>query len=395
MYQTGYLIGRPSPLAIACRPSDLRIASFSDVHLGHPTTPTRLILDNLYKAFPDNAKTGELDLILLGGDLFDSELHYGDVFIQDIEKWMYYMLCLCFRRKIVLRVLEGTFSHDRAQGANFEKIHEIAKLNGIEADFRYVKNIEVERIEALGISMLYVPDFTTAEVDRIWKEVQDVLAKAGLEKVDYANIHGAFSYQLPEISGVQAACHSMERYLSVVHNYIFTGHIHLSSVYDRILCNGSFDRLAHGEEEPKGHWEALIRRNGEDDFTFVENSGAKLYKSLDVTGLSLEEGLKTIEAFAGSLPKGSAIRLVAEKGDPILHSIARLRKEWPDLQWTSKSVEVKDVQKNLLVDQRANFTEIQITRDNVSDLLMARVKRRTDNPVIHNRCNDYLREYVS
>jgi hypothetical protein len=382
-----YQIGRPSALAIAMRQRDLKIASFSDVHLGHASTPTRLILDNLYKAFPDNAKTGELDLILLGGDLFDSELQYSDPDIVEIEKWMYYMLGLCARRHIVLRILEGTFSHDRAQGLNFEKI---ARMCGLEVDFRYVKSIEVEQIESLGISMLYVPDFTTAEVDRLWKEVQQALASAGVDQVDYCNLHGAFTYQLPPISKVQAACHSMERYLSIVRNYIFTGHIHLSSVWDRILCNGSFDRLSHGEEEAKGHWEALIRQNGEDDFTFVVNEGAKIYKSLDCTHLTLEDSLALIDKTVKTLRPDSAIRLVAERGDPILHALARVRKDYYQFQWTTKSVEVKDVQKNLLVDLRGEFKEIDITPDNVFDLMMERIQRRAPADPVYHRAADLL-----
>lgn len=385
---------RPLASAIAKRVRDLRIASFSDVHLGHPSTPTSLIIDNLYKAFPDNSKTGELDLILLGGDLFDSELHYSDADIPLMEMWMFHFISMCARRNIVLRILEGTFSHDRGQGFHFDKIDRLLKMNGVHADFRYVKSIEVEKIESLGITMLYVPDYTTVEMDRIWKEVQGAMQTAGVTSVDYANIHGAFTYQMPPIARVQAACHSMERYLSIVDNYIFTGHIHLSSIYERILCNGSFDRLAHGEEEPKGHWEALIRKKGEDDFTFVENTRAKLYKSVNVGGMELEPALQAVDECAKGLPPGSAIRLVAEKGEPILHAINRLRRQYPMLQWTSKSVDVKDVQKNLLVDLRGSFQEVQITSENITELLMPRVMRRTDNPAVQERCSQFLGELV-
>jgi len=385
-------IGRPSAESVARRTRDLKVASFSDVHLGHPTTSSRLILENLYKAFPDNAKTGELDLILLGGDLFDGSLNYSDVDIGEIERWMYYMLNLCHRRKIVLRCLEGTFSHDRGQGVNFTKV---AAMCGFEVDFRYVKNIEVETIQTLGITMLYVPDFTTAEVDRIWKEVQQALARTGVEAVDYCNLHGAFSYQLPPIAKVQSACHSMERFLSIVRNYIWTGHIHLSSVYDRILCNGSFDRLNHGEEAPKGHWEALIRQNGDDDFVFVVNEGAKLYKSLDCTHLSLEDALALIDATVATLRSDSAIRIVAERGDPILHALARVRKEHPQFQWTTKSVEVKDIQKHLLVDLRGEFAEVEITPITVVPLLLERLQRRHPTDAVYRRATEILTELVN
>jgi hypothetical protein len=384
------LVHRPLASAIAKRVRDLRLASFSDVHLGHSSTPTSLIIANLYKAFPDNSETGELDLILLGGDLFDSELHYSDPEIREIEMWMFHFISMCARRKIVLRILEGTFSHDRGQGFHFDKIDKLLKLAGVQADFRYVKTIEVEKIESLGISILYVPDYTTVEMDRLWKEVQEALQKAGVTSVDYANIHGAFTYQMPPIARVQAACHSMERYLSIVDNYIFTGHIHLSSIYERILSNGSFDRLAHGEEEAKGHWRAHVRKNGEDDFIFQENLSAKLYKSVAVQGLDIDTAMATVNAAADVLPSGSAIRIVADKGEPILHAIGKLRREYPMLQWSSKSVEVKDIQKNLLQDLRGEFKETPITSENIKELLMPRILNRTDDQTVIDRCHHFL-----
>lgn len=384
------LASRPLASAIAKRIRDLRLASFSDVHLGHASTPTSLIIDNLYKAFPDNSETGELDLILLGGDLFESELHYSDPDIQLIEMWMFHFVSMCARRNIVFRILEGTFSHDRGQGFNFDKIDKLLKLAGVNADFRYVRSIEVEKIESLGISILYVPDYTTVEMDRLWKEVQEALQKAGVTSVDYANIHGAFTYQMPPIARVQAACHSMERYLSIVDNYIFTGHIHLSSVYERILSNGSFDRLSHGEEEPKGHWRAHIRKSGKDDFVFQENPGAKLYKSVAVSGLDVDDAMGRVNALADTLPDGSAIRIVADKGEPILHAIGKLRRQYPLLQWSSKAVDVKDVQKSLLVDTRGDFKETPITSENIKELLMPRIYKRTDDQAVIDRCHHYL-----
>ena len=43
--------------------SDLRIAEFGDVHLGHPNTRTSHILTALRLAFPDTPATADLDLI--------------------------------------------------------------------------------------------------------------------------------------------------------------------------------------------------------------------------------------------------------------------------------------------------------------------------------------------
>jgi hypothetical protein len=380
--------GRPSVEAIGRRARDYRIASLSDIHLGHSSTPTPLILANLYAAFPDTPETGELDLILLGGDLFDGMLYYDDELIVEVEKWMWYMLWLCDKWDIALRVLEGTFSHDRGQGVHFEKCHRQGPFN---TDFRYVRNIEVEIHKRLGLSILYVPDYTTTEMDRLWKESQEALQRVGLTSVDYANIHGAFTYQMPPISKVQASCHAMDRYLSIVDQYIFTGHIHLSSVYDRIYCNGSFDRLAHGEEEPKGHWRLHARKNGEDDFIFAVNEGAKVYKTIDLHGVSAEEAGQTVRSIVKVLPKQSAVRIMAERGHSFLQGMGALRKDYPDIEWSAKVESVKDVQKSLLVDHRSDFVEVAITPDSIVGLLTPKIIERTrDRPELTNRCFELL-----
>src|ERR1700744_5997385 len=84
---------RPSPAAVAKRIRDLRIASFSDVHLGHPQTPTHLIVKNLRQyVFPNNDETAKLDLIIIGGDLFDEGLMYNDPDVPEIEGVMLSLL---------------------------------------------------------------------------------------------------------------------------------------------------------------------------------------------------------------------------------------------------------------------------------------------------------------
>lgn len=385
-------VQKPDAKAIANRYRDLRIASFSDVHLGHPQTPTELIIKNLRKAFPDNAETAELDLILLGGDLFDDALHYNDSdLIRQIEGWMYSFLYLCAKHHIVLRVLEGTKSHDRGQSSHFLKIKE---AHNLDVDLRYITEVSVEKHPQLQTSILYVPDFSLPEVDSIWMQVLNALMEAGLDRVGYANIHGAFTYQMPDISSVQMASHQMDRYLSVVENYIWTGHIHESSVYQRIYSNGSFDRLAHGTESPKGHWRALVRKNGEDDIVFMENTGAKIYLSLNLSALPIEEAMTKVEAVANTLPPHSALRLLLSKSDVLLAAFSQLKKNYPLIQWSTKSVEMKDVQKQLLVDLRDEFQAIPITKENITELLLERIKKRTEDPAILQRCASYLEEHV-
>ena len=58
--------------------TELNIACISDIHLGNKRNNARNIIKNLYAAFPDNSKTGELDIIFIAGDVFDSLFSLSD-----------------------------------------------------------------------------------------------------------------------------------------------------------------------------------------------------------------------------------------------------------------------------------------------------------------------------
>lgn len=381
---------RPTPEGIARRRRDLRSASVSDIHFGHPSTPTRLIAQNLREAFPQGAVTGELDIIYIVGDIFDEALDYADTEeIGEIERWFHYMLRLAELFNIVIIVLAGTPSHDRGQPKHFEKIW---REGGYKVDFRYITEISIIHVESLDIRLLCVPDFTSPDGEAIYRRVLEVFAEHGLTSVDYGLIHGAFSYQMPDIPAVQAGCHRMERYHDLVDNTIWAGHIHESSVWGRIHSNGSFDRLNHGEEHAKGHWRALHRVNGEDDYRFVINTGAKRYDSVNVSGLPMDEALARVTQCAQGLPELSNIRIVGEREHPIFTNIRPLKEAYPKLQWSTKVEKKQEAPKALLSDMRPVFEEIAISKETIAQLLMDRILPQITSASLIERCRKTIAE---
>lgn len=107
--------------------------------------------------------------------------------------------------------------------------------------------------------------------------------------------------------------------------------------------------------------------------------------------------MAAVDAMAKSLPPESAIRVVGTRGQPVLANVARLKQDYPLLYWSTKSVDTRDVQKNLLVDMRDSglYKEIAITPENVTGLLMERVRAKCDNQAVVNRCAELLGDYVS
>ncbi len=356
--------------------SEIQVASISDIHWGHRNTPTRHILGNLERAFPDTDETGRLDLIIFGGDQFDRLLPADDPDLEYIKAWWNGFLRMCYRRGIVVRVLRGTPSHDWRQ--NWMLAVEADHAH-IPVDVAFVDVLAIEYIAPLGIHVLYVPDEWRPETDDVWAEVCQLMRDRNLEKVDFSVVHGCFVQQLPE--HVKVPRHVPERYMGITNGYVLGAHIHKPSVYgENFLCNGSFDRISHGEEENKGHWRIRYTPGGERSAKFIVNEGARTYVTVDCTGMPLEDALSVIRQRAKDLPVDSNIRIQANKDDPISVSLEQMRRDYPTYQWTSKINKEISTQPQMLVDLRTTFTQVSITPDNIHQLMAERLSKRGIEP---------------
>ena len=349
--------------------SKLNLAVISDLHLGNSKNKTTDIIANLKLAFPDNAETAELDIIFLAGDIFDRLLTLPNDDVKEIGFWITHLLNLCAKHDILLRVLEGTPSHDWKQSEQFVNI---AKIINSPIDLVYVKELSIEYIQKYDIHVLYIPDEWQSTTERTLADVKALLKAKGLTHVDYAIMHGAFTFQLPEI--VKSHKHDPDEYLAIVRELIFIGHIHTFSTYKRIIAQGSFDRLAHGEEEPKGHVRATITNDG---YTarLVENKKAKIFKSIDCTDLTVDESLQKIDntILNTTPPNGSYIRVIGSGDKPVITNMNVLVSRYPLLIWSrlvkDKVVEDKITEEGSDVD----YIPITITPENLKGLLMNRV----------------------
>jgi DNA repair exonuclease SbcCD nuclease subunit len=347
--------------------NELRIASASDLHLGHAKNPPQEMVERLMKAFPRDAETAKLDVIVLAGDVYDHLLNLPHDSVNVIDDWIIYMLRLCRAMDIQLWVLRGTPSHDRDQSARFEWLNKALEIN---CDLLYVDTLRIVWMPKFGIHVLFVPDEWNDSAEKTLEEVHDLMRQQGISKVDYAIMHGQFEYQLPPV--VQAQKHSSEEYLKIVDKLIFIGHVHLFSRHDRIIAQGSADRIAHGEEGPKGHVRAIVRANDDYEIQFVETEDAKIFKTIDCRNLSFDDSHEKVLTDTVSLPDGSHVRIVADIGNPVLQSIATYEKEKPYFFWTGLGKAEEDLtftQQVQLLQEKEQYVPIEITRQNVQKLI--------------------------
>lgn len=370
--------------------SKLNIAELSDIHLGHPNTPTTHTLMCLNRAFYDNETTAELDWIILAGDVFDRQMSLSDENVYHIYNWIASFLRICKKHEIAVDVLEGTPSHDWKQSRMFELVNEEC---GIGADLRYVSELSIRHIESLGVDVLYIPDEWSGSCAETYKQVRLLMQRHQLEEVDFTIMHGCFPHQMPPHLHNRLDMHNPLHYLEITRHYVFVGHIHLQSQHRRILASGSFNRIAHGEESPKGHYRLTVRKEGDDSITFVKNAMAMQYLTVNAEGLSAEHVKKLLYPIVDRLRNAlGAIRVLCHPHDEAIAVVDNCKSTHSHLLWQIKESKKHAHRDVLIHDHRQTVNQLSLHEGNLLSLLMARVHERHVNHAT--RCDKLLNEVM-
>lgn len=356
---------------------DLSYLVLSDIHLGHRNTTTKEIVKHLDAYFGNYAATHaftKLDLIFIAGDLFDTALLFTQDEISLIQGWMCRLMDFCSRYNIKLRILEGTPSHDNFQCRNLVFM---AEQFSHKLDFKYIETLHIEKMDDIHLSVLYVPDEWSSTTKKTQEQVSQLLTEANLPKVDIAIMHGMFTYQVPELAN-NALKHDEIFYLESVKHFINIGHVHVFSSFDRIIAQGSFDRLCHGEEAAKGACLCYLSKDGNHGYVFIENTNAKQYKTITVRYNDLDKAISQVTNVVDKLPPESHVRIKAKKDHPILQGLATFKKSYPFIHFTKLGEEDEDTEKKIkeLIDSQADYQPININRENIVTLLMGEVSSK-------------------
>lgn len=351
---------------------DIRIACFSDIHLGHRDNDTVDILNMLSTEIFEKNLLSKIDLLIFAGDIFDRLLQLDYPALAEIDYWFAKLFRHCSEKNVLIRVLEGTPRHDRGQPKRLETIW---SLTGSTCDFLYVDTLKIERIDRFDMQVLYIPDEYLPRTDQILEAVQMLYKEKGIEQVDIAIMHGQFEYQAPVgVEGIPV--HNSEIYQKLVKTAIFIGHVHTHSRRGKIVAQGSFDRLRHGEEEPKGYVYANIK-NGKAQFHFIENKQARIYKTVQVYGLDTEQtSLKIKQALLG-MPLNTCLRIEAEPTHAIFANIAELARQYPTIRFTKLAKDRTTGVESItpVSNEFTHWQPVSINKNNIEELVMERLAR--------------------
>jgi CRISPR/Cas system-associated protein endoribonuclease Cas2 len=345
----------------------------SDIHLFHGRTKTHEIIQNLDTFFHhyDGSVWNGLDLIIIAGDLFDQPIDLGTHEVNEACTWLIRLMYFCNQFKIALRIMEGTPSHDARQS----RITEILNKRFPDLDYKYINDISIDRIVSksnLIIDTLYVPDKIRDNERLVFEDVKELMREKCLDQVHISVTHGMYGH-LCSYSINTDHLHLEDDYLNITKHFVSNGHVHTFCVYDRIITEGSFDRLAQGEEEAKGavYFEIYLDNPSSDKFVFVENKHAKIYKALTLKSMDIDKSLAQVHRVFDTLPIGSYAEIRAKKDHPLILGFSEIKQSYPQLNVTKKIIDTsKLIKESKTVTPITEFKSLPINKDNIVELIM-------------------------
>ena len=354
----------------------INIITISDLHFGHDTNKSEYMANSLNAWFDRYKDTiDKADMIIIPGDVADKLLSPSSKDSLIMYGWLTSLVLYCKNNNIKLRILEGTPSHDRRQVELLDKI--ISNLNIEELDYKYVPELSYEYIDDLDIDIIYIPDVWKPTADEVYADVLKKLKEINKDRVDMIVMHGGFKYQMPGIESNQF--HDEDKYNELVNYLIISGHIHDTSVYDKILVPGSFERLTHadGLKSKGGYFISIDKNNSKVDIKFLENKNALPFITIDITDKDVKYTYNKLEQLKKKYSIAH-IRFVNKKdnADKLMY-INEIKKSYPNFKITVTS-KIKEEDKKTILGEKKIIENKVLDDDTILNFINEEIKTLED-----------------
>lgn len=365
----------------------MNILHVTDLHLLHADTPVENTLQGLSYAIFDNTDIALLDAIVVSGDVWDHQNTADNPKLLLVNAWVCSLLRLCKKHDISLWFLEGTPLHDWKQSRIFVQLNE---ETGIGADMVYIDTLSIVYFPKHDVNVLFIPDEIRPSTDITKRDVIAMMKEQNLEFVDFTIVHGFVTCQLPPKARVPGKYHDQEFYESITKYLIMGGHVHQMKVDGKFSTPGSFDRHTHGDEAPKGYMRYTIRDHGAHTINFIENRTAKKYVTVDVTGFENVDAIQTIHQKMESVPKGSAIRVIAAASDSIVQGFHNFALANGAYTWKLEKSVNKVLEHKQRADVVSKWRNTTLTKTTLCHMVLERIADQ--HPELYDECSIRLKE---
>lgn len=352
----------------------LKIVSISDLHFGNPRIDATELYDKLTTYYYPQLENAHL--ITVNGDIYDQLLTVNSKAYAYATQFISYLFRLSERTGCQIRLLHGTFSHDRDQLDIF------TSLATPQTRFKIVNHIYSEIITEFSASTGPLSPDTSLRVGYIpdnlsFRSVTDVVRTLQQTMVGYTQLdlllgHGTFAHTMPAGIPLPPLTYTDTTFTDLVVGIIVMGHIHIHSKHNNIYYCGSFDRMSHNEEEKKGFY-SFTYQKGKWNATFHENKAATPFISLILTEPDIEKvSRQYADIIKHTFPSGHRgyVRIIHPD---VLVRAALTRMTLTQFPWVIASARApKDVERKVLKVSDINLDivhEVKPSKDNLPDLV--------------------------
>jgi len=247
----------------------MRLFCFGDLHIGS-IKDTNYIYSVITEIFDKELQYQKTDAVMILGDYFHRLLKVNENYTLLAMDVMSYLVTICKKNKIKVRIIYGTESHDSGQYLLFNEYQK-------QLDFKVIYTVTEEELFP-GVNVLYIPEEYIYSKEEHYK---DYLYSG--KHYDYIFGHGVIVEGMPMVQFSKQS--SEEKHvpyfksgeLAKVSKICLFNHYHVhTDLGDGVYYIGSLFRDSFGEEEAKVY--AII--NGY-EVVFVENREAYLFKTYE------------------------------------------------------------------------------------------------------------------
>ena len=345
---------------------DIKIVFGSDFHIGNSKISAEETHLNLADYFYPEIKDAQV--VFLGGDFFHRLLKLDEPASLEAISIVKELIDMAGKYNFKLRVLRGTFTHDRLQNAIFKSVLSKTTKN---VDVSCIDCISLELLKDVGLRVLYLPDnLPYKNKEEVMEVIHGLLAMYGWDKIDLIIGHGYFEHVFPVNVPHPSILFEYDDFKDIVTGYILMGHVHSSSVYKNIIYNGSFERFAHNEEEKKGFY-TIYKKGNNWSYNFIENKDTPLFYTVELHGDNIDILQEEIDKFIVQKfnnQKGY-LRIAHENSDIKQILLQCTHDKYPDLIVTVKSSK-ESVQQRQIIKEFQTCTCVIPTKENIPSLIL-------------------------
>ena len=264
-------------------------AIIGDIHFGIPET------ERLYQElglFIEFIKNNEVDVIQINGDYFHRKLSLTESATIRAIEFFNRILEIAVEKKIKIRIIEGTMSHDLMMP---EILEEIASHTDV--DFKFIRTCDTEIIN--GIDILYIPEEYPLNAEEFYHPFR-FNEDGSYKQYDLIFMHGMLDntgLSMLENKANSNTEHSAPFFVcddwvkNIEHGKCFASHYHARQVSkdNKFIYIGSYTAWSFVQVSEKGWGYAVVDSETHNiDYSLPVNTLAPHYVDIKIEDLGLD-----------------------------------------------------------------------------------------------------------